>query len=101
MNAPIRADLICLTQSTLVQINKFLGCEVQINRFLSKVLTVNEPRSQDKMLYKALTLLNAEFIMLKNYTKKVINTQFGNDDHYCVIEYNLWLKQPVVMKYIP
>ena len=32
--------------------------------------------------------------------QKSIDVKFGNDDHYCVIEYSLWLKQPVVMKYI-
>ena len=73
----------------------FRICELQIvpNSFVFNTIMV-----LGKMVYFFWYSLSVN--KCSKLQQKSIDVKFGNDDHYCVIEYSLWLKQPVVMKYI-
>ena len=68
-----------LTEEVNSLIQNFYSLDGTINQMLLRIIDVTDTNFVNTMLHRSLTYLNAEYLLLKSFIKRVLSTDFRNE----------------------
>ena len=78
-NRLLPVNLQQLTEEVNSLIQNFYSLDGTINQMLLCIIDVTDTNFVNTMLHRSLTYLNAEYLLLKSFIKRVLSTDFRNE----------------------
>ena len=78
-NRLLPVNLQQLTEEVNSLIQNFYSLDGTINQMLLRIIDVTDTNFVNTMLHRSLTYLNAEYLLLKSFIKRVLSTDFRNE----------------------